>query len=750
VIDLNDIYHLPDVDRLIDQLATDGPGLTVVAGFDPALSQPQGGFLPSGRAGLFRILLRRILSARLAVNPAAHAIVVAEAKEKDKEAIRLPRDLSRRVEVTTIKPPDDPAEGVAAAAVRRPDLLSIERLDRSTVPAALQAAQSGLRILAQLDTVFVGAEVLRHLLDLGAQLDHLSAVQWVVTIQRMATLCPICKRREILDQAQIALLQRRYQQFDASAPYLNAQGCVNCGYTGRKGEVAAFDIFHAMTPTPRLLRQSSDIAMEDYLLQLAVQGQVSLDDAVRFEAEQLRRTYVLVAAGDRTAVESQHALQRKVLELETSNRVLQQRTEALISLEQLGSALITSTDLSELAATVCRLARNLCGAERAILYFLRSEIVAEVLAVSGWSTDLLRQQLDAELVFGPDRGALRDNAEPTPYTRWPPGVPYREPDLEGARLYQGLRLPLVAQDKLVGLLIVHPTTKRRFTPGEVALLRTLANQAALAIQRAGLVQELRAKIVQLETAQAELVKKERLERELELAHQVQQQLLPRTFPVIPGYAFAARNLPARQVGGDFYDVIPVDKRRFGVVIADVSDKGMPAALFMALTRSVLMAEAQREVSPRTVLTSVNRLLLALGDAEMFVAVFYGVVDTRTRTLTYTRAGHDRPLLLRDGSVRALAGDGTVLGLLDSGSLSLTEEHIVLQPGDKLVLHTDGLTDVLNTAGETFGLERLEQLLQDHAQRSPIDLCDVTFSALADYRGPAEQYDDMAMLVVAVE
>ncbi|MCL5998105.1 MAG: SpoIIE family protein phosphatase, partial [Chloroflexi bacterium] len=444
------------------------------------------------------------------------------------------------------------------------------------------------------------------------------------------------------------------------------------------------------------------------------------------------------------------ALQRKLLELETSNRVLQQRTEALISLETLGSALTTSTDLAELADSVCRHARNLCGAERAILYFLRSEIVAEVLAVSGWSTDLLRQQLDTELVFGPDRGALRDNTEPAPYAKWPPGVPYREPDLEGARLYTGLRLPLVTQDKLVGLLIVHPTTKRRFGPGEVALLRMLANQAAIAIQRAELVETLRAKIVQLETAQAELVKKERLERELELARQVQQRLLPRTFPTIAGYTFAARNLPARQVGGDFYDVIPLGDHQFGVVIADVSDKGMPAALFMTLTRSVLMAEAQREHSPRVVLSNVNRLLLALGEAEMFVAVFYGVIDARAHTLTYTRAGHDKPLLLRDGGVQPLGGEGTVLGLLDTELLGLTEERVGLQPGDRLVLHTDGLTDVLDEQDRLFGLENLKRFLQTHDQMPPADLCAAVFHMLAAYKGSAEQYDDMAMLVVEVQ
>ena len=185
-----------------------------------------------------------------------------------------------------------------------------------------------------------------------------------------------------------------------------------------------------------------------------------------------------------------------------------------------------------------------------------------------------------------------------------------------------------------------------FSPKEVSLLRTLAQQAALGIQRARLVSDLRDKIDQLERAQQQLVQKERLERELELARQVQQSMLPRSFPHLPGFHFVARNEPARQVGGDFYEVIRLDEDRFGVAIADVSDKALPAALYMALTRSLLRAEAPRQPSPQAVLSNINRLLLELGDGNSFVTLFYAVVDGNSRRMVYSRAGHDRPLLLR--------------------------------------------------------------------------------------------------------
>jgi sigma-B regulation protein RsbU (phosphoserine phosphatase) len=163
-----------------------------------------------------------------------------------------------------------------------------------------------------------------------------------------------------------------------------------------------------------------------------------------------------------------------------------------------------------------------------------------------------------------------------------------------------------------------------------------------------------------------------------------------------------------------------------------------------------LAEARRERSPRTVLTNVHRLLLELGEPDMFVTVFYGVVDVPSRQLTYTRAGHDHPLVLRGDTVNPLGGEGAFLGYLDAEQLNLSEERFDLRPGDKLVLYTDGLIDAVSANYQSFGLGRFVPRLQSSAGLSATELCDAIFDHLAAYQGEAEQYDDMTMLVVEVK
>jgi phosphoserine phosphatase RsbU/P len=209
-------------------------------------------------------------------------------------------------------------------------------------------------------------------------------------------------------------------------------------------------------------------------------------------------------------------------------------------------------------------------------------------------------------------------------------------------------------------------------------------------------------------------------------------------------------MPARVVGGDFYDVIGLEGSRFGLAIADVADKGMPAALFMALTRSLLLAEARRADSPRDVLLRVNDLLLQMGGGEMFVTLFYGVIDTDQRRMTYVRAGHDHPYLLRNDEAFLLDGEGAPLGLFYADELRLAEKELLLAPGDRLVLYSDGLTDALAPDGDMYNRERLTASFLRHAAAPPQQFCHAVFSDVTAFQSGALPYDDMTLLLVDVE
>jgi sigma-B regulation protein RsbU (phosphoserine phosphatase) len=252
---------------------------------------------------------------------------------------------------------------------------------------------------------------------------------------------------------------------------------------------------------------------------------------------------------------------------------------------------------------------------------------------------------------------------------------------------------------------------------------------------------------ELQQAQAALVEKERLERELELARELQDSILPRVFPHIPGFQCAARSRPAREMGGDFYDVIVLPKGHVGLVMADVSDKGMPAALYMALTRSLVHAEAKRSFSPRRVLLNVHRLLMEISQADMFVTVFYGILEPESGILRYARAGHDRPLRLQSstGQCGFLSGEGMLLGLV--GNVNLEEAEVRLPAGDVLVLYSDGITEATAPSKEMFGRDRLRQVVCDAGQLTAQELCDAIFEHADRFQAGAPQHDDMAVLVV---
>ena len=251
----------------------------------------------------------------------------------------------------------------------------------------------------------------------------------------------------------------------------------------------------------------------------------------------------------------------------------------------------------------------------------------------------------------------------------------------------------------------------------------------------------------LKAAQQQIIEKERLEKELQLAAEIQMSLLPRTLPVMAGVDFAGHMDPARSVGGDLYDVFQMDEYRAGVLIGDVADKGVPSAIFMARVHALLTAESLRGGAPGEVLRSVNAYLTRLEQGDLFVTVTYGIFDLRTGLFAYARAGHELPVLLSGpGDAQDLPRKESLpIGLFPE--IPLDEQSVLIPSGGTLLLFTDGMCDCRNPQGEEFGRERIITGLAALHGMTAQAACDTLMQSLLDFCQDAAQDDDVSLVVL---
>jgi sigma-B regulation protein RsbU (phosphoserine phosphatase) len=325
------------------------------------------------------------------------------------------------------------------------------------------------------------------------------------------------------------------------------------------------------------------------------------------------------------------------------------------------------------------------------------------------------------------------------------GVLDRAPRAATVHAISDCALIEIHEETLDKLLSRNPSVARAIMRG---LTRSVRDTDKITIAELQLKNnELAKTLDNLRAAQAELLRRERMKRDLEIAGQVHKSILPTSFPDVPGFEFAAMARPAREIGGDLYDVVDLGENKIGIVMADASGKSVQAAIYMAVVRALFMSETKANLSPLESAHRIHNLLMNVSTAEMFVTAFYATIDYATRQMKYIRAGHDRPVFYHaaTGEISLLDPPGRFLGLLSD--LIVEQEELILEPGDTLVCYSDGVTDAVRPGdSQMYGLERLLEIVTTEGHRSAQELVDIIVDDIDNFRNSEEQPDDLTLLV----
>ncbi len=320
------------------------------------------------------------------------------------------------------------------------------------------------------------------------------------------------------------------------------------------------------------------------------------------------------------------------------------------------------------------------------------------------------------------------------------GEPVISPDVRKDPVYINARdrtrsemvAPIIANDEVIGVFDLESDELNAYSDDDLQLLMMLASQVAIIIEKVMLHEQ--------------LIEKKRLEGQLEVARQVQLELLPARDPQLTGYDISAYNFPTEEVSGDYYDWVRIYDDQIGLVIADVSGKGVPAAILMAFLRASIRAATHIGYSPQISMMKVNFLLWESIERHQFVTAFYGILDATNRTLAYTNAGHNPPLLLNaNGVPKFIVQGGLPLGMFRDTRYH--EYYMTFAPGDLLMLYTDGVTEAQNPSGEEFGRERLAQSVMSARELPAREVITAVQKDVFEWTGGQGPTDDATFFVV---
>lgn len=417
-------------------------------------------------------------------------------------------------------------------------------------------------------------------------------------------------------------------------------------------------------------------------------------------------------------------------QLKTENDRLKRAVEELSVLNDLARAIGASVNAKEIMDKIIQRALRAVNGEQGVIALVAKQPNETIKTVArAMVTSSARQPLHLNQSL---LGWMYLNRKPLLINDLKTDERFRELKSDES-VSSALCVPLMIKSEVRGVLAVY--NKKRgagFTEEDERMLAILAGQSAQVVENARLHEEQQALTS--------------LREEVRLVSQIQIELLPKSSPDIPGYDVAGKNVPAQMVGGDYFDFIPVEEKRICICLGDVSGKGLPASLLMANLQATLRGQIHKDVIPSECISRCNNMLFRSTNPEHFVTLFCGLLDAENHNITFCNAGHDFPILLskHKAPVRLQTG-GVVLGVVEN--YKFEQEKVAFEPGDLLVIYSDGITEAMNSDETEFGEERLNELIASYRNDSAAALIERTFDTVKEHTGDYPQSDDMTMVVV---
>ncbi len=419
-------------------------------------------------------------------------------------------------------------------------------------------------------------------------------------------------------------------------------------------------------------------------------------------------------------------------QLEEENRRLRRAVEELSTLNEIASAISSTMSLDKIVDLIVKKCVEHLKVEQSAVMLLKRKIKEkpfQTMVRRADTTNLkLPYRFNSQLT-----GWMLKNQQPLLINDFPNDSRFKSTSQETFPIQSLLSVPLFSKGRMIGLITCfNKKIAGRFTSEDQRLLSIIAAQSAQIIENARLSEEEQILF--------------QIQEEMRLASEIQNGLLPKAPPKITGYDIAGISYPAKVVGGDYFDFIPLEGNKIAVCVGDISGKGLPAALLMANLQAIIRAQTLLNLHPKDCLQQSNKLLYRSTDPQKFATLFYGILDTQKNQFSYSNAGHNRPILSHKSKDPVfLENAGIALSFIEN--FSYDEDMVTFSPDDILLIYSDGITEAMNTSEEGFGEKRLVSLVKNYMKNSAEELIEKIIAAVKQHADSQPQSDDITLVVI---